>query len=41
MKLYLTCPDFRAYMKKQRRMPKGFFQHLRYVLITGHKPPAA
>jgi hypothetical protein len=38
IKLFLTRPDFRRYMKKQRRMPKGFFQHLGYVLITGRKP---
>jgi ubiquinone/menaquinone biosynthesis C-methylase UbiE len=41
IKLYLTRPDFRAYLKRQRHMPKGLFQHLGYVLITGHKPPSA
>ena len=40
IKLYLTRPDFRAYLKKQRHMPKGYFQHLGYVLITGRKPPS-
>lgn len=38
IRLYLTRPDFRAYMSKQRRIPKGFFKHLGYVLITGTKP---
>ncbi len=38
IKLFLTRPDFRRYMKKQRHMPRDFFQHLGYVLITGNKP---
>jgi hypothetical protein len=35
--LYLMNPDFRAYMKKRRRAPKGAFDYMGYGLFAGRR----
>jgi arsenite methyltransferase len=35
--LYLRNPDFRAYMKKRRRVPKGAFEYMGYCLFAGRR----
>jgi hypothetical protein len=37
LSLYVRSPDFRAYMKEQRRLPKGVFEYLGYGLFVGRK----
>jgi arsenite methyltransferase len=35
--LYLKSPAFRAYMRKERRMPRGMFDYLGYMVAVGRK----
>lgn len=35
--LYLRNPEFRAYMKKRRHMPKGAFSYMGYCLFAGRR----
>jgi SAM-dependent methyltransferase len=37
LSLYVRSPDFRAYMKKQRRLPMGVFKYLGYGLFVGRR----
>jgi ubiquinone/menaquinone biosynthesis C-methylase UbiE len=36
-RLYLTSPEFRAYMKERRRLPKDVWRYLGYALFSGAK----
>ncbi len=35
--LYVRRPDFRAYMKQQRRLPRDTFEYLGYAVFVGRK----
>jgi arsenite methyltransferase len=35
--LYVKSAEFRAYMKKQRRLPRGVFEYLGYVVLAGKR----
>jgi hypothetical protein len=35
--LYLKSPAFRAYMRHERRLPKGMFDYLGYAVLVGRK----
>ncbi|MFQ6101053.1 MAG: class I SAM-dependent methyltransferase [Anaerolineae bacterium] len=35
--LYIKRPDFRAYMKQQRRLPRNVFEYLGYAVFVGRK----
>ena len=37
LSLYARSSDFRAYMKEQRRLPKGVFEYLGYGLFVGRR----
>jgi arsenite methyltransferase len=37
LSLYLKSPAFRAYMRKERRMPKGAFDYPGYAVLVGRK----
>lgn len=36
-RLYVTSPEFRAYMKERRRLPKDIWRYLGYALFAGTK----
>ena len=38
VRLYATSPEFRAYMKERRRLPKDIWRYLGYALFTGTNP---
>jgi ubiquinone/menaquinone biosynthesis C-methylase UbiE len=37
LSLYVKSSDFRAYMKEQRRLPKGIFEYLGYGIFVGRR----
>ena len=37
LSLYLKSPAFRAYMREERRLPKGMFDYLGYAVVVGRK----
>jgi hypothetical protein len=37
VRLYVTNPEFRVYMKGRRRLPKDIWHYLGYALFTGTK----
>jgi hypothetical protein len=37
LRLYLTSPAFRKYMRERRRLPKGIWDYLGYALLVGRK----
>ncbi|RLC65579.1 MAG: hypothetical protein DRI48_06545 [Chloroflexi bacterium] len=36
--LYVKSAEFRAYMRRQRSLPRGIFDYLGYVLLVGRRP---